>query len=164
MPWPALSMFAESCITSVSISGSCIPSVVTNSQRNSPNLRPSSLSTRTSIPKSCNTSWVEWTCRARAPPRRLLDRGREGWAAKCDVRTTSCASPFQAGGIVLFLRTLRLWSRVTGNPLAIPNSRSWPVFAVRADLTRIGQYDGQGPGSADPSGEDRSLAATGRQD
>src|SRR6267143_3831826 len=41
MPWPALSMFAESCITSVSISGSCIPSVVTNSQHNSPNLRPS---------------------------------------------------------------------------------------------------------------------------
>src|SRR6267378_2511494 len=41
MPWPALSMLAESCITSVSISGSCIPSVVTNSQHNSPNLRPS---------------------------------------------------------------------------------------------------------------------------
>src|SRR6267154_2481538 len=65
MPWPALSMFAESCITSVSISGSCIPSVVTNSQHNSPNLRPSCRSTRTSIPKSCNTSWVEWTRHSR---------------------------------------------------------------------------------------------------
>src|SRR5258708_28769294 len=39
MPWPALSMLAESCITSVSISGSCIPSVVTNSPHNSTQLK-----------------------------------------------------------------------------------------------------------------------------
>src|ERR1700720_1243048 len=44
-------MFAESCITTVSFSGSCSQSVVTNSQNNSPNSRPSSRSTRTSIRK-----------------------------------------------------------------------------------------------------------------
>src|ERR1700723_2551218 len=73
MPWPALSMFAESCITTVSFSGSCIPSVVTNSQNNSPNLRPSSRSTRTSIPKSCNTSWIDWTRHSRISSARILD-------------------------------------------------------------------------------------------
>src|SRR5258708_35384549 len=43
MPWPALSMLAEICITTVSISGSYSKSVVTNSPNNSPNSRPSFL-------------------------------------------------------------------------------------------------------------------------
>ena len=84
--------------------------------------------------------------------RRLVCHNLAG--EKCNhFRHQARGSVRRAGGFV-----------VTGNPLAIPNSQSSPLRAVRADLTRIGQYDEEGPGSADPSGEDRSLAATGRRD
>src|SRR6266853_3078473 len=87
MPWPALSMFAESCITTVSISGSCSKSVVTNSPNNSPNSRPSSRSTRTSIRKSCKTFWIDWTRHARVSSARVLESPRFKGANRFDSFT-----------------------------------------------------------------------------